>query len=251
MNGLAFIRRRCNLSQGQLAELLGVTRQAVNLWENRREPLPEGRRRQLSRFFGLEPELFGTITQAQKDTIVSRPCYLYRDGDGHAYYLFRREPPARYKILLDAETGGQITQDEQALLDKRELEEMLDALRRLVFPRERDRWVAADSIAAMYRMRLVLGGLLAALEAIPSRPIPHRMEGHYLIMQTELALALALGGMEAGDLPPCSPEEEEAPGLDRAHILSLSGELRAWLDRRSAETDARLQAHTARRQSAP
>ena len=28
MNGLSFIRRRCNLSQGQLAEKLGVTRQA-------------------------------------------------------------------------------------------------------------------------------------------------------------------------------------------------------------------------------
>ena len=41
MNGLSFIRRRCNLSQGQLAEKLGVTRQAINLWENRREPLPE------------------------------------------------------------------------------------------------------------------------------------------------------------------------------------------------------------------
>lgn len=53
MNGLSFIRRRCNLSQGQLAEKLGVTRQAINLWENRREPLPEARREQLSQFFGL------------------------------------------------------------------------------------------------------------------------------------------------------------------------------------------------------
>lgn len=37
MNGLSFIRLRCNLSQGQLAEKLGVTRQAIHLWENRRE----------------------------------------------------------------------------------------------------------------------------------------------------------------------------------------------------------------------
>ena len=29
MNGLSFIRRRCNLSQGQLAQMLGVTRQAI------------------------------------------------------------------------------------------------------------------------------------------------------------------------------------------------------------------------------
>lgn len=63
MNGLSFIRRRCNLSQGQLAQMLGVTRQAINLWENRREPLPEARLRQLSDFFGLEPELFSEISE--------------------------------------------------------------------------------------------------------------------------------------------------------------------------------------------
>ena len=61
MNGLSFIRRRCNLSQGQLAAKLGVTRQAINLWENRREPLPEARKEQLGRFFGLDPELFDEI----------------------------------------------------------------------------------------------------------------------------------------------------------------------------------------------
>lgn len=41
MNGLSFIRRQCNLSQEQLAEKLDITRQTINLWENRREPLPE------------------------------------------------------------------------------------------------------------------------------------------------------------------------------------------------------------------
>ena len=56
MNGLSFIRRRCNLRQGQLAEKLGVTRQAINLCENRRETLPEARKEQLSHFFGLEPD---------------------------------------------------------------------------------------------------------------------------------------------------------------------------------------------------
>ena len=73
MNGLFFIRRRCNLSQGQLAKKLGVTRQAINLWESRREPLPEVRKEQLSRFFGLESELFDEITQAQEDALSIVP----------------------------------------------------------------------------------------------------------------------------------------------------------------------------------
>lgn len=44
MNGLSFIRRQCNLSQEQLAEKLDITRQTINLRENRREPLPEVRK---------------------------------------------------------------------------------------------------------------------------------------------------------------------------------------------------------------
>ena len=87
MNGLSFIRRRCNLSQGQLAEKLSVTRQAINLWENRREPLPEARKEQLSRFFGLEPELFDKITQKQGGALLHRSCFLYRDDDRHDYFL--------------------------------------------------------------------------------------------------------------------------------------------------------------------
>lgn len=88
MKGLSFIRRRCNLSQGQLAEKLGVTRQAINLLENRQKPMPMARKEQFSRFFELEPELFDEIIQEQMDTFLHRPCFMYRDDDGHNYFLF-------------------------------------------------------------------------------------------------------------------------------------------------------------------
>lgn len=71
MNGLSFIRRRCNLSQGQLAEKLGVTRQTINLWENCREPLTEARKEQLSWFFGLELELLMRSTRSRRT-----PCSI-------------------------------------------------------------------------------------------------------------------------------------------------------------------------------
>ena len=102
MNGLSFIRRRCNLSQGQLAEKLGV---AINLWENCREPLPEARKEQLGRFFGLEPELFDEINQEQKDALLHRPCFMYRDDDGHNYFLFGENPLRPVGCLLSEKTG--------------------------------------------------------------------------------------------------------------------------------------------------
>ena len=236
MNGLSFIRRRCNLSQGQLAEKLGVTRQAINLWENRREPLPEARKEQLSRFFGLEPELFDEITQEQKDTLLHRPCFMYRDDDGHDYFLFQENPLRPVGCLLRETTGQPFTQDEQMILDRRELEEMLDILRQAVFPKNRSRWTAWDSNVAMNRMRCMLGGMTDALEAIQKQPKERKMDCFYLMMQVELALALALGGIEEADLP--HQKLDDAPGLDTDHIAGLATEFQNWLSKRAEMSDA-------------
>ena len=236
MNGLSFIRRRCNLSQGQLAEKLGVTRQAINLWENRREPLPQARKEQLSQFFGLEPELFDEITQEQEVVLLHRPCFMYRDDDGHDYFLFRENPLRPVGCLLRETTGQPFTQDEQMILDRRELEEMLDILRQAVFPKNRSRWTAWDSNVAMNRMRCILGGMTDALEAIQKQPKERKMDCFYLMMQVELALALALGGIEEADLP--HQKLDDAPRLDTDHIAGLAMEFQNWLSKRAEMSDA-------------
>ena len=236
MNGLSFIRRRCNLSQGQLAEKLSVTRQAINLWENRREPLPQARKEQLSQFFGLEPELFDEITQEQEVVLLHRPCFMCRDDDGHDYFLFRENPLRPVGCLLRETTGQPFTQDEQMILDRRELEEMLDILRQAVFPKDRSRWTAWDSNVAMNRMRCILGGMTEALEAIQKQPKGRKMDCFYLMMQVELALALALGGIEEVDLP--HQKMDNVPGLDTDHITSLAMEFQNWLSKRAEMSDA-------------
>lgn len=230
MNGLSFIRRRCNLSQGQLAQMLGITRQAINLWENRREPLPEARLRQLSDFFGLEPELFGEISEMQQDELLHRVCFLYRDADGHDYYLFRENPEKPIGFLLSEKAGMPLTQDEQMILDKRELEEMLDTLRHSVYPKDCSKWTAADSIVAMNRMRNILGSLVEALVAIQRQPRERKMDCFYLLMQVELALTLALGGIEADDLP----KGDTLPALDSAYITALAAQFQSRLEEQAA-----------------
>lgn len=51
MNGLRYIRTRCNLSISELAEQLGVTRQAICSWETGKKVVPEKRKAQLAFFF--------------------------------------------------------------------------------------------------------------------------------------------------------------------------------------------------------
>ena len=138
--------------------------------------------------------------------------------------------------LLRETTGQPFTQDEQMILDRRELEEMLDILRQAVFPKDRSRWTAWDSNVAMNRMRCILGGMTEALEAIQKQPKGRKMDCFYLMMQVELALALALGGIKEVDLP--HQKMDNVPGLDTDHITSLAMEFQNWLSKRAEMSDA-------------
>lgn len=40
MNGLKYIRTRCNLSLSELADMIGVSRQALSSWENGKKRYP-------------------------------------------------------------------------------------------------------------------------------------------------------------------------------------------------------------------
>lgn len=56
------------------------------------------------------------------------------------------------------------------------------------------------------------------------------------MMQVELALALALGGIETDDLP--SQATGDPPGLDTGHIITLAAEFQNWLHNRAEEIDS-------------
>ena len=184
------------------------------------------------------PELFDEINQEQKDALLHRPCFMYRDDDGHDYFLFRENPLKHVGCLLSEKADQSFTQDEQMILDRRELEEMLDILREAVFPKNRSRWTAWDSNVAMNRMRCILGGMTDALEAIQKHPKDRKMDCFYLMMQVELALALALGGIEKDDLPRQTADDQ--PGLDTQSIIHLADEFQSWLRKRAEEVDSFL-----------
>ena len=64
MNGLKYIRTRCNLSLSELADMIGVSRQALSSWENGKKDIPEQRSDQLAEFFGIGKEYFGEISES-------------------------------------------------------------------------------------------------------------------------------------------------------------------------------------------
>ena len=93
MNGLEYIRTRCNISQAELADILQVTKQAISMWENGKKEIPPKRREELSRFFGLDEGYFGEIYEEQKDALQHRAMFRH-DVNGREAYRFRPEDGA-------------------------------------------------------------------------------------------------------------------------------------------------------------
>ena len=88
MNGLEYICIRWNFSQSFLAEMLGVTRQAISQWFTGETKLSNKRIVMLMDFFGLDSDLFGELTSENKGIIDKLPVYHHMKN-GHEFYLHR------------------------------------------------------------------------------------------------------------------------------------------------------------------
>ena len=88
MNGLKYIRIRCNLSLNELADMIGVTRQALSSWENGKKDIPEQRCEQLAEFFGIDKEYFGEISEEKKQYLLEKAMFRY-DENGKETYRFK------------------------------------------------------------------------------------------------------------------------------------------------------------------
>ena len=87
MNGLEYLCIRWNFSQSFLAEMVGVSRQAVGQWY-KSSGLMNSRKVKLMDFFGIDKDIFGELTEEGKNYIDSLPVYRHRSGN-HEFYLHR------------------------------------------------------------------------------------------------------------------------------------------------------------------
>lgn len=129
MNGLKYIRTRCNYSQRALAEAIGVSRQSINMWENAIKFPSKEHKEDLCAFFGLEDaEAFGTLTPEQYEALQARPVYKRVTEDDSERFSFRcgDAPDHSYKIghppFFDAE---ELSLDDKCTLARAELKSVM------------------------------------------------------------------------------------------------------------------------------
>lgn len=264
MNGLKYIRIRCNVSQSFLAQKLGVTRQAVNLWENRGFP-PAKRLKHLEEFFGIDKKYFGELTEEMIRDINATPVYQH-DENGHSYYCFIRhaetskphgipmllampgeEYPKDGAIVLTCEEDGGplITLDEKYQTVRQELKEMIAEIEALAEIARHpmgthEKMVSANRILAIFspltdavRKVILDDGISPA----------HRMFYYYMLMEAMTAISVAYGSMELADLPqeePTDPDGNPWPyGMHPAFICKMAALLKEELAARKSTVPAK------------
>lgn len=263
MKGLTHIRIRCNISQSFLAQKLGVTRQAVNLWENGDAPPPPKRLRQLSEFFGIDERFFGELTEDMRRAIDATDAYQHEE-DGHTYYCytvhadrctnpdvpFLLAPPEGIpyvdrmgQYVMNKGGAPLVSIDERYQTARQELRELLSRIDELtetaLHPMS-----AGDRLWGTNRVLLTFSPLADALHSILTNEAlspRHRTIQANLLMETATAAALAHGAIA----PDALPEEAEftpfgspdSTCMNPAFIRRLAALMAEEMERRKAVGD--------------
>lgn len=103
MNGLKFIRTRCNLSVAELADHIDVSRQIISAWENGTRGISSKNKKKLETFFGIDSKYFGEISEEDHKDILFIPMFRYSDGDKEYFKFKPSSLDDKYEFLGDCD----------------------------------------------------------------------------------------------------------------------------------------------------
>lgn len=258
MNGLTYIRIRCNVSQSFLAQKLGVTRQAINLWENRTTPPPAKRLKQLKEFFGIDERYFGEISEELQREIDAMLAYCHEE-EGHTYYCYVEHeesavfpglstlfsmpkdlPPTQPIAVFPAGGSDLISIDEKYFLIRQEFRDVLNKIEELPeLSRTPEPLGTANKLVATRRILTIFQPLEEGVRRLildgGIRPA-HRMLYYYLFFDIMAAIGTLMGTVENADLPQEEPLDmdgkPDAYGMHPSFIQKLTKMLSDELDTR-------------------
>lgn len=129
MNGLKYIRTRCNYSQRALAEAIGVSRQAINMWESATKTPTTDHKETLCDFFGIDsPELLGELTPELYEALQKRPVYKRLTEDESERFSFKRSDTQGFTYQIKhfpSPEENALSLDDNCTLKRAELKSIL------------------------------------------------------------------------------------------------------------------------------
>ena len=202
MNGLKYIRTRCNYSQRALAEVLGVSRQAVNMWENSKKIPSKERKDDLCLIFGIDnPEYLGELTAELQQELKELPIYKVPvEGDSERF-AFKpiQTKDFRYKCKhLTKYIDDQLSLDEKCTLKRLELKTLLDDINS--YATEENVKNSLNNFAAMNRALQIFGRTLDAAKEARKKYPEYVMVYFHTILAILDAVNISFGNVDESDV---------------------------------------------------
>lgn len=219
MNGLKYIRTRCNLSSSELANILGVTRQALSSWENEKKEIPEQRLNELEEYFGIDSKYFGEIADKDVDYILGKAMFRF-DVNGKEAYRFRPEHDySSYEWAeMYFEGNREISLDEELALAKKKKQETIEKIEDII--KWKDSPYRVDKINLTLRNCEIYGMINTLMEHLRETKNPLKVPLFYELKNIWKAMLLAYGLIEKSDLQ--YREDKTYCGEDGEWIIKLS-----------------------------
>lgn len=199
MNGLKFIRTRCNYSQAALAEMLNVSRQAINMWETSKKPIPEPRRTEICEIFGIENSAWlDEIDEKTANEIIESVMYKVVDetgDDSSEHFLFK--PVSKYNAKIGQHQNS-LSLDDICSLKRLEVKKLFNEIDD--FSKGNG---VKNSYGRLWRMNMttrVFQGVLDAMNACLKQPIVEKMVFVYMVFAVIDAMNLAFGNVSKDDI---------------------------------------------------
>ena len=225
MNGLKYIRTRCNLSLNELADAIGVTRQALSSWEVGKKPIPSQRLEQLSNFFGIDNDYFGNITEDKKKYLLEKAMFRYVENGKETY----RYKPQNESSLKDSYVcflgDDSVSLDEKYVAAQKKKQAILDKADEII--RYYDKGGSIHSqLININRGCTIYGGINDLMDEMPQKAVIHRMAYFHEINNVISALLLAYGLKSKEDIIQENLPYKDSPLYDGTDwIFSLSEQL--------------------------
>lgn len=202
MNGLKYIRTKCNYSQRALAEVMGVSRQAINMWENSKKLPSKERKEDLCNIFGIDnSDYFGELTVEQHRKLKELPIYRIHSGGQSERFTFKPIKPdnVRYRAKrLLPNNDEELSLDEKCALKRLELKTLLDDISNYAV--EKDVKNSFDNLSALNRTLHIFGQTLDIAKEARGKHPEYVMVYFYTILAVLDAMSISFGNVDESDV---------------------------------------------------
>ena len=202
MNGLKYIRTKCNYSQRALAEVMGVSRQAINMWENSKKLPSKERKEDLCNIFGIDnSDYYGEITDEQHQKLKELPIYRIHSGGQSERFTFKpiKLDDVRYRSKrMLPNNDEQLSLDEKCALKRLELKTLLDDISNYAV--EKDVKNSFDNLSALNRTLHIFGQTLDIAKEARGKYPEYVMVYFYTILAVLDAMSISFGNVDENDV---------------------------------------------------